>query len=83
MKRYKLIARLAADICMIFTIAFAPLWLVVIFAAAFAWLFAPYYEIVLWGVAFDSLYGSHSFYGAGLALVIFVIIELLKKKTRI
>ena len=83
MNKHKLIFRIIADIAMIFLIAWAPLWAVVIFAAAFAWIFVPYYEIVFAGLAFDSIYGSHSFYGVTLAFVIFAIIELLKKKTRI
>ena len=83
MKNHVFISRIIADLAMILIVAWSPLWAVAIFAVAFAWIFAPYYEIVLVGLAFDSLYGSHSFYGVILAFVIFAIIESLKKKTRI
>ena len=83
MQKYKLISRIAADIAMILLLAFAPIWIVIIFAAAFAWFFAPYYEIIIWGLAFDALYGSHSVYGVIASLAIFILIEVLKRKTRI
>jgi hypothetical protein len=83
MKKYKIISRIAADIIMILSIAWAPLWIVVVFAIAFGWFFAPYFEIILCGLAFDSLYGLHSFYGLAISFALFVIIELLKNKTRI
>ena len=83
MQKYKLISRIVADILMIALIAWSPLWAIIIFSIAFAWIFAPYYEIILWGLAYDALYGLHSFYGVVIALVIFIIIEILKRKTRI
>jgi hypothetical protein len=83
MKKYKTLSRIAVDIVMVFSIAWAPLWLVVLLAIAFAWFFVPYYENILWGLALDSLYGLHSFYGLSIALAVFIIIELLKKRTRI
>ena len=83
MKNYHIIWRIAADLAIILLLALAPLWVVAICAAAFAWAFAPYYEIILCGLALDSLYRSHSFYGVALAFAVFAIIELLKKKTRI
>jgi hypothetical protein len=83
MNRYKSLARIAADVIMILSLAWAPLWLFIIFAIAFAWFFAPYYENILWGLVLDSLYGLHSFYGLITALLIFVIIEVLKRRMRI
>jgi hypothetical protein len=83
MKKYKLIGRIAADILMIALVAWSPLWAIIIFSIAFAWIFAPYYEVIIWGLAFDALYGLHSVYGVITALVIFIIIEVLKKRTRI
>jgi hypothetical protein len=83
MNRYKSIARVTADVIMIFSLAWAPLWLVVLLAIAFAWFFVPYYENILWGLGYDSLYGLHSFYGLIVALTVFAIIEFLKNKTRI
>jgi hypothetical protein len=83
MKRHKFIARLAADVCMILSIAFAPLWFVAVFALALAWIFAPYYEVILWGLSLDAVYGFHSEYGIALSFITFAMIELLKKKTRV
>jgi len=82
MKNYNIIARIASDIIMIALLAWAPVYAVAIFAIAFAWFFSPYYEIIAWGIAYDSLYGLHSIYGTIAALAIFVIVEVLKKKTR-
>ena len=72
-----------ADLLMIFLIAWSPIYAVIIFAIVFSWLFAPYYEIVVWGLAYEALYGLHSVYGIITALVIFVIIEVLRRRTRI
>jgi hypothetical protein len=83
MKKYKIIGRIAADILMIALIAWSPLWTIIIFSIVFAWLFSPYYEVIIWGLAFDALYGLHSFYGVIFALGVFIIIEVLKRKTRI
>ena len=83
MKNYKLIYRIAADILMIALIAWSPLWAIIIFSIVFAWIFAPYYEVIVWGLAFDALYGLHSVYGVIFALGVFIIIEVLKRRTRI
>src|ERR1035437_7395085 len=83
MKKYKLIGRIAADIFIIVLIAWSPLWAIIIFSIVFAWIFAPYYEVIIWGLAFDALYGLHSVYGVIFALGVFIIIEVLKRKTRI
>jgi hypothetical protein len=83
MKNYKLISRIAADILTIALLAWAPLWIIVFCLIAFSWLFAPYYEIIVWGLAYDALYGLHSIYGLITALLIFVIIEVLRMRTRI
>jgi hypothetical protein len=83
MKNYKLISRIAADIFIIVLLVWSPLWAIIIFSIVFAWFFAPYYEVIILGLAFDALYGVHSVYGVITALLIFVIIEVLKRKTRI
>jgi uncharacterized membrane protein len=83
MKKYKFIVRIATDILMIALIAWSPLWAIIIFSMVFAWIFAPYYEVIIWGLAFDALYGLHSIYGVVTALVIFIVIEVLKRRTRI
>ena len=82
-KRYKMFSRIAADIFIIVLIAWSPLWAIIIFSIVFAWIFAPYYEVIIWGLAFDALYGLHSVYGVIFALGVFIIIEVLKRKTRI
>ena len=83
MQKYKTIFRIAADIIMVILLAWFPLWSIIVFSIAFAWIFAPYYEIIAWGLAMDSLYGMHSLYGVSAAFVIFVIIEVFKRRTRI
>jgi hypothetical protein len=83
MQNHKLILRIAADLLMIALIAWSPLWAIIIFSIVFAWIFAPYYEIIVWGLAYDALYGLHSVYGVIFALGVFIIIEVLKQKTRI
>ena len=82
-KKYNLIFRIAADILTIALVAYSPIWAVLLASIAFAWIFAPYYEIIVVGLIMDSLYGLHSFYGIIMALVIFVIIEVMKRRTRI
>lgn len=83
MKDLKLFLRLLADLAMIGLVAWAPIWAIAIFALAFAWVFAPYYEIILVGLALGALYGHHSFLAVIVALVVFVAIEIVKKRTRI
>ncbi len=83
MNKYALIGRLAADVLMVFLIAWSSSWSVIILAVACACIFAPYYEIVIWGLAFDSLYGLHSMYGIITSLILFIAIEIVKEKTRI
>ena len=83
MKKHKIIGRIAADIFIIVLLAWSPLWAIIIFSIAFAWIFAPYYEVIIWGLAYDALYGLHSVYGVIFALGLVVIIEIFKSRTRI
>ena len=83
MTRYKIIFRIIADLALIALVAWAPVYAVAIFAVVSAWIFAPFYEIVICGLAVDSLYGFHSVIAIVIAVLVFALVEIFKKKTRI
>jgi len=79
----KLAYRIVADIVMVAFIAWAPIWIVVPAAVAASWVFAPFYEIIFIGFVWDALYGFHSFKGMIVALFVFLLIEIFKRRSRI
>lgn len=81
--------RIIVDIIIIILAFVAPWWLAMILAAAACFYFSRYFEIVFVGFIIDSLYNApvramafFQFFTALLGLVILVIAEEVRRRTR-
>lgn len=83
-----MLKRIIFDVILFLSIvAFAPWWVVVIFAIALTFYFPNYYEIIVAGVLLDAIYGtpqtlffdSALFFSLGF-LIIFLLVNILKKR---
>ncbi len=81
--------RIFFDIFFFLCIAFLPWWLVLFVGAVGVFIFHSFYEILFAGIVIDSLYAPATEYRTGflcvatlVAILIFIAIELLKRRLR-